>query len=408
MTTSYSRTLSSVCEVCTNKLQTVAELLLLSCCIKPVWTDAVKAIPPNLVRDQFSSSLKNISFLAQTLVSNVHMISTKWNDICDTIQELSLVMVQFMELTSHAAYLISVNFSNCSEAENGLVDKYLVCYSGLEIKLSCTRLKRTRIDELSPQLIIDLCSNISKHISVITDICRVAGQDVNDESIADQFKLSVKSVTCAAGCLIASIKSYKSSPNFMHHNRVIVFCEPVLASSQALVCFATEKDFIGLEGVLTMQAKEIQKSILGACMNIVSSCIQLYKTIRGLTFDMMTSHHRERLRSCTESIEHGAGRLLKILQGYDINSLFRDYLQKCADSQKWQENKTKCGSDLTTLSLDPDFKNDPNMSPSDQHSNHIVNDLTSNHGEVEIDHHSDEHSTSFSGSDNSCHSQASR
>jgi glycine cleavage system aminomethyltransferase T len=53
----------------------------------------------------------------------------------------------------------------------------------------------------------------------------------------------------------------------------MVFCEPVLASSQALVSFATEKDFIGAEGVLTVQAKEIQKKILGNLIEI--KCIVL-------------------------------------------------------------------------------------------------------------------------------------
>jgi hypothetical protein len=53
----------------------------------------------------------------------------------------------------------------------------------------------------------------------------------------------------------------------------MVFCEPVLASSRALVSFATEKDFIGAEGVLTVQAKEIQKKILGNLKLILDTFI---------------------------------------------------------------------------------------------------------------------------------------
>lgn len=402
MNASCSRSLSGVCEVCTSKMQSVADMLLLSCSVKPVWTDTIIAIQTNELRDQIISTMTNISTLSQNLVSHVHMISAKWTDISTTLQELTSAVNQFIEITSHIAYIISVNFSNCSEAENGLVDKYSVCYSGLEIKLSCSRLKRTRADDLSPQIIIDLCSNISKHISVITDICRKAGHSVNDESVEDQFKLSVKSVTCAAGCLIASIKSYKSSPNLTHHSRVMVFCEPVLTSSQALVSFATEKDFIGAEGVLTVQAKEIQKKILGACMNIVSSCIQLCKTIRDLTYDMMTTHHRERLRSCTESIDHGSGRLLKILEGYDINKLFKDHREKHAHSQEWRESSPTGKSEISdTSTVDTHFSNNCNNSERESES-------SSNHGNIEYSPDHDDNSTSFSGSENSSHSVASR
>ncbi|KAK3094623.1 hypothetical protein FSP39_004151 [Pinctada imbricata] len=206
-----------------------------------------------------------------------------------------------------------MTYKDCCQAIPGLVDKYSVCFAGLEIKLSCMRLKKTRTEELSPQLIIDLCSNISKHISQITDICRSAGEKVRDEGTQDQFKLCVKSVTCAAGCLIASIKSYKSQPNERHHSRVLVFCEPVLASSQALVNFATEDDFIGNTAVLTSEARDAQKSILGACMSIVSASIQLCKTVRDLAYDMMTSHHRDKLRMCIDTVDRVSGQMADLL-----------------------------------------------------------------------------------------------
>lgn len=260
---SASRTLTGVSEFCINRMQGVAELLLLSCSVRPVMSDFIKHLKSGNIRTVLNSKLKIISVISETLISHVHILPSKLNDICESLQDLSLTVVQLIELVSNSTYLIVTNLPKCSPSCVGLVDKYSVCYSGLEIKLSCMRLKRTRSDELSPQIIIDLCSNISKHIAVITDICKIAGQNVTEESLEDQFKLSVKSVTCAAGCLIASIKSYRSSQNLTHHSRVILFCEPVLASSQALVSFATENDFVGEEGILSIQAKDIQKRILG-------------------------------------------------------------------------------------------------------------------------------------------------
>ncbi|CAG2214095.1 unnamed protein product [Mytilus edulis] len=425
MNASSSRTLAAICESCTTKIQSVAELLLLSCCVRPVLTETIRFLPSEKLHDSITSTLRSIKDLSQTLVSNVHMISAKWVEICDSVEELSSVLIKFMEIICHACYLITVNFAKCTLAETGLIDKYSVCYSGLEIKLSCFRLKRTRIDELSPQIIIDLCSNISKHIAVITDICRTAGQNVKDEGLQDQFKLSVKSVTCAAGCLIASIKSYKSNPNITQHSRVMVFCEPVIASSQALVSFATEKDFNGCEGTLTVQSKDVQKRILGSCMSVVSASIQLCKTVRDLTYDMITSHHRERLKSCTEAISHGAVKLMKILDDYDINKLLSDYRAKQDDLSPDLSNDRFCSKQSLPFLPDMSLSSLPMLSSptlvsrsfdststtssvetnsfslysEDEHS-HSVNER--NHGDQSNtqDHHSD-NSTSFSSSENS-------
>lgn len=429
MNASSSRTLAATCESCTTKIQGVAEMLLLSCCVRPVLTETIRFLPSEKLHDSITSTLRSITQLSQTLVSNVHMISAKWIEICDSVEELSSVLIKFMEIICHACYLITVNFAKCTLAETGLIDKYSVCYSGLEIKLSCFRLKRTRIDELSPQIIIDLCSNISKHIAVITDICRTAGQNVKDEGLQDQFKLSVKSVTCAAGCLIASIKSYKSNPNITQHSRVMVFCEPVIASSQALVSFATEKDFNGCEGSLTVQSRDVQKRILGSCMSVVSASIQLCKTVRDLTYDMITSHHRERLKSCTEAISHGAVKLVKILDDYDINKLFSDYRAKQDEKSPDLStlNDRFCSkqslpflpdmslSSLHTLPMLPSptlvsrsidssstssVETNSFLLYSEDEQSHSVNER--NHGDQSNsqDHHSD-NSTSFSSSENS-------
>lgn len=266
MNTSHARAISNSCERCQSKMQAVAELLILSCDGRPVKTEHVISShtnSPSQIKDRVFTSLKSLTLSMKNVITLVHMITTKWSEIVEALQELTNITVSFVELCSHVAYLTAINFPDCSQALPGLVDKYCVSLAGLEIKLSCVQLKRSRVEELSSQLIIDLCSNISKHIAIITDICRTAGQKVSDESTQDQFKLCVKSVTCAAGCLIASIKCYKSNASPTHHSRVLVFCEPVLASSSALVSFATEDDFIGNEAILTSEAKDAQKAILG-------------------------------------------------------------------------------------------------------------------------------------------------
>lgn len=386
-----SRTLTGVCESCIARMQGVAELLLLSCSVRPVMSEFLGHLQCGTVLTVLKHKLKTINVLSETIASHVHMVSSKWNDICESLHELSLAVVQLIELVSHSSYLIVTNFPKCSMSNTALVDRYIVSHSGLEIKLSCMRLKRTRSEELSPQIIIDLCSNISKHIAVITDICKVAGQNVHEENLEDQFKLSVKSVTCAAGCLIASIKSYKSSQNTTHHSRVVLFCEPVLAATQALVSFATEENFTGSEGGLTLQAKEVQKKILGVCMNVVSASIQLCKTVRDLTYDLMTSHHKGRLQSCLQSTGHSSRKLVQILEEYDIDKLLSDFRDKTSH--------LSVPKDTTAVStLTSSFSFSPNVSPVDSRS--LAESLTTNsvdgscHGNSTDNDY--EHSTSLS------------
>lgn len=266
MNSAHARVIASTCERSQTKLQMIAEMLLLSCEARPLQMCSgyfSHMINPSNLHEKIFSTVKTVLTLMKAIVAHVHMISTKWLEICEGLQELCSTTINLIELGSHTAYLVAVNFPGCELAEDGLVDKYSVLLAGLEIKMSCNRLKRARIEDLTPQLIIDLCSNISRHISVVTDICRIAGEGVGDESTEDQFKLCVKSVTCAAGCLIASIKSYKSHPNPTLHARIVVFCEPVLAASCALVSFATEDDYTGKQGLLTSESRHTQKAILG-------------------------------------------------------------------------------------------------------------------------------------------------
>ncbi|XP_060075204.1 talin rod domain-containing protein 1-like [Ylistrum balloti] len=339
MNSGHSRAIANTCERNQNKLQMIAEMLLLSCEARPLRSCfSSHIVSPSYLHEKISDTVKTIMTLMKAILAHVHMISTKWLEICEGLQELSSTTINLIELCSHTAYLVAVDFPGCELAEDGLVDKYSMLLSGLEIKMSCNRLKRARIEDLTPQLIIDLCSNISRHIAIITDICRLAGESVDEESTSDQFKLCVKSVTCAAGCLIASIKSYKSHPSTTHHSRVIVFCEPVLAASAALVSFATEDDFTGKQALLTSKAIDVQKTILGSCMSVVSACIQLCKTVRDLVYDVMKPQHREKLHMCTSSVERASIRLHDILDQHSINERA---LELCKEKNKENHKEMK-------------------------------------------------------------------
>ncbi|ESO81965.1 hypothetical protein LOTGIDRAFT_135570 [Lottia gigantea] len=321
MSSEYSRTVAVTCERCQSKMQLISEMLLLTCDPRPVNTEEMLQLDGSYVafKKEVSLRLKDLSKTIQSIASQVQTVSVVWADMSVEIQNLSDCAILIMECCCSAAYFIAVNFQGSVKATPGIIDKYQLSRAGIELKLSCTRLKRSRSEDITSQVLVDVCSSISKALSVMTDCCKNASENAKDSSDQDLFKLSLKSVTSSASCLLASVKSFQNNSSPNHLNRVISFCDPVITASHALVAFATEEEFFGIPAELTSDARESQKCVLGACMSIVSGSIQMSKSIRDLAFDMINTKHRERVALCTDSIERSSVQLLDLLDKYDYS-----------------------------------------------------------------------------------------
>ena len=264
MSLRYSHTVALSCDFAHGKIHTVAELLLLTGELRPIKTETTSVIGTSLplAKEQILSATSLILEIVHDIVKSMSEFKNLWKATCEHFHRLADAVVVLVEVCSHVTHQVLTTGKSSAE-KPALVDKYGASYAGLEIKLSCVQLKRARLDELSSTFIVDLCSNISKYISCLTDICRTASENAPDASTQDQFKLGIKSVTCAAGSLIACIKSFKADNSARHHSRVVTFCEPVLAASQALVALATEEEFIGKGAVLSEEEKDIMKTVFG-------------------------------------------------------------------------------------------------------------------------------------------------
>lgn len=304
MSLRYSHTVALSCDYAHGKIHTVAELLLLSGELRPIKTETTAVIGTSLplAKEQIISATSLISEIVSDIVKSMSEFKNLWKTTCEHFHRLADAVVVLVEVCSHVTHQILTAGKSLPE-KTVLVDKYGASYAGLEIKLSCVQLKRARLDELSPTFIVDLCSNISKYISCLTDICRSAGDSSVDASTQDQFKLGIKSVTCAAGSLIACIKSFKADNSTRHHTRVVTFCEPVLAASHALVALATEEEFIGKGTQLSEEERETMRTVFGPCMNIVSGCVQLCKVTREFSYNISHTGFIHKAKSCQSSIQ---------------------------------------------------------------------------------------------------------
>jgi len=233
MSSHHAHAVARHCDHTQSKVHTIAELLLLSGQFRPILTENIGSTELTLTsaREQINSSLSIILEIVHDITRSMGELKTRWKVVCDMLFRLSDAVTVLVELCYFVTFqqLVSAKSESSTDPTNAVVDKYATTYAGLEIKLSCIQIKRARLDELNATFIMDICSNVSKYISVLTENCRGVSENGPDPATRDQFKLGIKSVTCAAGSLIASIKSYKSDRCPRHHSRVVTFCEPVLA-----------------------------------------------------------------------------------------------------------------------------------------------------------------------------------
>lgn len=306
-----------LCEECHSKMLAVGELLLLSCEARPVYTETIDMELTletfKHFRDKVIDKLNHILIASRDIASQIHSGAVEWKSFCIGLSDLSNMVVGLTELSAHIGYLIAVNFHESRASMLGVVNKYKLCQAKLDLKFCCSRLKRSCVDDLDPHLLVNLCSTISKASSTMTEVCKHASEKAKDGEDQNQFKLCIKSITSTTSCLISSVKCFKSNPNVDHLRRIIAFCDPVIATSSALVTFASEEKFVGSPALLSEKATETHKSVLGVTMSIVSASIQMCKAVRDLVYDLSNSRHRERIRLCVDSVDKASSKLRDLL-----------------------------------------------------------------------------------------------
>lgn len=85
----------------------------------------------------------------------MHAKQIQWKPFCHRTQELTTAVIHLSELSAHIAYLIATNTTGSQPAVLGPVANiHQLTQSDLDIKFSCTRLKRSRMNDLQPHLLV--------------------------------------------------------------------------------------------------------------------------------------------------------------------------------------------------------------------------------------------------------------
>ncbi|XP_074661351.1 talin rod domain-containing protein 1-like [Tubulanus polymorphus] len=318
MSSVAAREVASTCNACSSRVQSVAEMLLLTSDIRPLTIAAQKgddsdtgAFRDSFVhcRDWITSRTKRLFLLVESIAGHLPAVNHQWTDVCRILIEINEYVVQTTEASSHAAYLIGSKYSGCRPAISGCVDRYAVTRAGVDIAHACARLKYSPIEQLNSTVLITFCSEITRNLALLTETCRQASERTPSSDDAEQFRLCVKSVTSIATCLLASVRSFRLNSCEKLHQRCVGFADALTTATSGLVNFATETDFIGEPAFFTGEARIAQNSVLGACMSVVSSCVQLYRCVHSLAFDSKSHRHRTRADLCLGSLTKSTNRL---------------------------------------------------------------------------------------------------
>ena len=264
MSTRQIRELVSVCSRCQTKMQSVADLLLLTSDPRPVST-ALSVFGGSYARcrETIITRSKGLLVLTSQVNEQLYDVTTRWEDIGICLQDICELVIGLTECCAHAAYLIAISKHNCTPAVPGVIEAYRVCKADMEVGLNISLMKKSSLEDLTPHILVQACSNINRSLTVMSECFRYASERTRDVGNQDQFKLCIKSVTSSASCLISSIRTFKANPSRAHHQRCLGFCEALVSATKAATAFATEETFTGRPSQLTHEAKEAQKEVLG-------------------------------------------------------------------------------------------------------------------------------------------------
>ncbi|GFO31963.1 mesoderm development candidate 1 [Plakobranchus ocellatus] len=157
-----ARNITLVFDECHTRVQTVSELLLISCVPRPVFTTPsdLALIHDNFdgFRDRVIGQLNKMLLLSREVATQSHSKSIHWRQVSHRVKELTTVTVSLLELSAHISYLMAVKDG---EGEGGVlanpgpVDSiHRLTQADLDIRFSCQRLKRSRINDLQPHLLV--------------------------------------------------------------------------------------------------------------------------------------------------------------------------------------------------------------------------------------------------------------
>ena len=264
MSKDYRKLILTSCTVNQTKLQAIADLLLLTNNIWPIFHGEPYANCIEKCKDFILTKTKGLLVLIAKVPDMLLSPLSAACDIYNTVQDMIELAIGLIEFCAHAGYLVGQLFPGYKKEQKGVLIPYVVQRTAIDIDTTCQLFKISDQDLLTPQALLDVSSSLGESLSTLTQ-CYVTASD--DPSVSqlnqEQFRACVKCFASSGAIVTTSIKCYKTSPSHVLHCRCVAFCDALKSTVQAAVIFANEQEFVGMSAVLSHAANEVRKSILG-------------------------------------------------------------------------------------------------------------------------------------------------
>ncbi|KAJ9596711.1 hypothetical protein L9F63_012253 [Diploptera punctata] len=328
-----ARALALTCELCQHRMQTVADLLLLTSDTRPVRTASLSVFGESVARcrETVASRTRGLTVLLRDLAALIHRDTLSGiQEIRVCIEEICDLVVSLTECCAHAGYLLAVLQDGSSPEVPGPVDRYQLCRAAAEIEHKTGLLRTYRLHTVTALQLTDICISVTESANILTDGCLKAADEAPQENLREQFRLCLKSVAAAVNTFCGSIKFLKDRPIETNYRACQVFGEALTTACNALAVFATQDAALtGTGAKLSQAGRDTLHAVLSGCMSVVSPCVLVCAVVHDLASTVAAGGCKgdgkeektvTRVQQCQAAVVRSASRLGQALGNVNISS----------------------------------------------------------------------------------------
>ncbi|KAF0308454.1 Talin rod domain-containing protein 1 [Amphibalanus amphitrite] len=312
--------LAAACDAVERRLQTAADLLLLTSDARPV-SGAGGGPPLPRCRDAAAGRARALYLVARDIAALLQAGAGHADRVTQALAQLGELGVALTESCAEAGYLAAVALPGCAPALQGPVDRYQLCRAAAEVDTGCSILKLYSHSSMPASLLSELCSVTSESAVSLIEACTAAAQRVDHPCTRQLLLQGGRAASAALEAFQASAKLSASSceddGSISEHTdgdrngnlsvgpttdrgslpACHLFAESLVAACNSLVVFATQDSSLtGRPARLTEPARDALHDLFSACMSIVSPCVLVCSLVRRLATEGERKRGATRLR----------------------------------------------------------------------------------------------------------------
>ncbi|KAK7871984.1 hypothetical protein R5R35_004769 [Gryllus longicercus] len=322
-----ARALALTCDLCQHRMQTVADLLLLTSDPRPVRTASLSVFGESVgrCRETVASRARGLAVLLRDLAALAlrEPLAAGARELRVCVEEICDLVVSLTECCAHAGYLLAVLQEGSSPEVPGPVDRYQLCRAAAEVEHKTGLLRTYSLHSVTALQLTDICISVTESANILNDSCLKAADEAQEDNVREQFRLCLKNITATVNTFCGSVKFLKDKPTDLNYRACQVFGEALTTSCNALAVFATQDpQLMGSGAILGYAGRETLNSVLSACMGVVSPCVLVCSVVRELALKTGCStgsgHVRDdkavvRVQQCQAAVLRSSVKLAHVL-----------------------------------------------------------------------------------------------